>query len=73
MPADYTIEVWGDSVRVKGPVPAHDLNAVNMVAKSNGYDTIDMLLSRHYGVALFFTSKELSKQLQKELRSKGNS
>jgi hypothetical protein len=73
MPADYTIEVWGDSVRVRGPVPAHDLNAINMIAKTNGYDTIDLFLGKHYGVTLFLTSKELSRQLQKELRGKGNS
>jgi len=73
MPAEYTIEVWGDSVRVHGVIPPHDLNAVHVLAKTNGYDTIDLLLGKHYGVTLFITSKELSKQLQKELHGKENS
>jgi hypothetical protein len=68
MPAEYTVEVWGDSVRVRGPVPAHDLKAINMIAKTNGYDTIDLLLGKKYGVTLFITSKHLSAQLQKEFR-----
>jgi len=68
VPAEYTIEVWGDSVRVQGPVPAHDLNAINMIAKTNGYDTIDLLLGKKYGVTLFITSKRLATQLQKEIR-----
>ena len=70
MPAEYTIEVWGDSVRVSGPVPVHDLNAVNMIDKTNGYDTVDLFLAKHYGVSLFITSKEMSAQLQKSLHGK---
>lgn len=72
MPAEYIIEVWGDSVRVRGLVPMHDLKAINMLAKTNGYDILDLLLGRHYDVNLFFTSKEFSKQLQKELHGKEN-
>jgi hypothetical protein len=73
MPAEYTIEVWGDSIRVCGVVPVHDLNAIHMLAKINGYDVIDLLMCKYYGVTLFFTSDALSKQMQKELHGKENS
>jgi predicted nucleic acid-binding Zn finger protein len=69
MPADYTIEVWGDSVRVSGGVPCRDLNAITMLGKVNGYDIIDLYLARHYHVSMFITSKALSMQLQREIHA----
>jgi predicted nucleic acid-binding Zn finger protein len=69
MPADYTIEVWGDSVRVRGRVPCRDLNSVCMLGKANGYDTIDLYLAKHYDVSMFITSKALSVQLQREIHA----
>lgn len=73
MSAEYVIEVWGDSIRVKGVVPSNDLKAIHMLAKTNGYDVIDLLMGKHYGVTLFFTSDALSRQMQKELHGKENS
>lgn len=69
MPADYTVEVWGDSVRVKGWVPGHDLNAIHMLGKVNGYDVIDLYLAKYYQVSLFLTSKAFSVQLQREIHA----
>jgi predicted nucleic acid-binding Zn finger protein len=69
MPADYTVEVWGDSVRVRGGVPCRDLNAIHMLGKANGYDTIDLYLAKYYRVSLFLTSKAFSAQLQREIHS----